>query len=123
MNYENLAAKSVDITEIQKQMKEQSFFNNSDYVVNKMKRKHASKMGKLSYSQRMEIKKVGDEINEGWKMTNAMAVIQSLDKMTPKEYIYSMMKQGWDGEMLLIVSPYMVGELEDAVLRYYVAMK
>lgn len=123
MNYENLAAKSVDITEIQKQMEKETFFNNSDYVVNKMKRKHATRMSKVSYKTRMEIKGVGDDINEGWEMTKKLAIIQGQDKISPKEYIYSMMRQGWDGQALLLASPYMADELEDAVLRYYVKMK
>lgn len=123
MNYGNIYAASVKLTDLQKEMEKQSFFNNSDNVVKKMKRKHAGLMSKLSYSQRMEIKNVCEHINESWKMTNAMSVIQGLDKLSPKEYIYSMVRQGWDGQSLLIASSYLADELEDAVLRYYVALK
>jgi hypothetical protein len=122
-NYDNLSAAVIDSNNLETEMMNQSFFNNDDNIVRKMKQKFSKDIAKLPYKQRMELKECGEEITAGYKMTKSFSVITATDHITPKQYIYSMMKEGWEGWNLLAVSPYLSYELEEAVLKYFVAPK
>jgi hypothetical protein len=122
-NYDNLSAASIDVENLETSMMKENFFNNDDSVVRKMKQKFNKDVLKFPLNKRMELKEVGEEITEAYRMTKTYAVINGTEKMTPQQYIYSMMKQGWDGWVLLAVSPYLSNDLEYAVLKYFVSPK
>jgi hypothetical protein len=122
-NYNNLSAAVIDSENLEISMMTETFFNNDDSVVRKMKQKFNKDIMNLPYKQRMELKECGEEITAAYKMTKAFSVINGTDQLTPKQYIYSMMKKGWEGWNLLAVSPYLSNELEEVVLKYFVAPK
>lgn len=122
-NYDNLSAAVIDSENLETSMMDETFFNNDDSVVRKMKQKFNKVILSYSYKQRMELKSAGEEITEAYRMTKAYSVIGGTDQLTPKQYIYSMMKKGWEGWHLLAVSPYLSNELEQTVLKYFVSPK
>lgn len=122
-NNDNLTAAVIDPNTLETSMMNETFFNNDDRVVRKMKQKFNKVIHSYSYKQRMELKSAGEEITEAYRMTKSYAVINGTEPISPKQYIYSMMKEGWVGWSLLAVSPYLSSELEEAVLKYFVAPK
>jgi hypothetical protein len=124
-NYDNLLSAVVDSEDLETSMMKETFFNNDDSVVRMMKVKFSKAILKFPHEKRKELKIVGEEITEAYKMTKSFSIINGTTEYTsPKQYIYAMMKQGkWDGWMLLAVSPYLSNELEEAVLKYFVSPK
>lgn len=122
-NTDNLTAAVIDPNTLETSMMNETFFNNDDRVVRKMKQKFNKVIYSYSYKQRMELKSAGEEITEAYRMTKSYAVINGTEPISPKQYIYSMMKEGWVGWSLLAVSAYLSSELEEAVLKYFVAPK
>jgi len=110
----------IDADTLTNKIKGQRFFNNDDNVVRKMKNKFSKEISKFPYQKRMELKSVGEEISQAYGMTKHFSKDLIL---TPKQYIFEMMNRGWDGWMLLSVSPYLSEELETAVLKYFVSPK
>ena len=122
-NTDNLTAAVIDPNTLETSMMNETFFNNDDRVVRKMKQKFNKIIYSYSYKQRMELKSAGEEITEAYRMTKSYAVINGTEPISPKQYIYSMMKEGGVGWSLLAVSAYLSSELEEAVLKYFVAPK
>jgi hypothetical protein len=122
-NHDNLFAAVIDSEKLKNSMIEETFFNNDDNLVRKMKQKFNKIVLSYTYKQQMELKSAGEQITEAYKMTKSYSVINGTEYTTPKQYIYSMMKEGWDGWHLLAVSPYLSNELEEAVLKYFVSPK
>jgi hypothetical protein len=122
-NTDNLTAAVIDPSTLETAMMNETFFNNDDRVVRKMKQKFNKIIYSYSYKQRMELKTAGEEITEAYRMTKSYAVINGTEPISPKQYIYSMMLEGWVGWSLLAVSAYLSSELEEAVLKYFVAPK
>lgn len=122
LNY-NQTAKVINLDNLEKEMMNQSFFNNDDYTVRKMKQNIDKQILKFSFSIRMEMKKLAEQINSSYEMTNRECVISGKVQPTPKQYIYSMIELGWDGMVIFGISPYLTDELQNAVLKYFVSPK
>lgn len=122
-NTDNLTAAVIDPSTLETSMMNETFYNNDDSVVRKMKQKFNKVIYSYSYKQRMELKSAGEEITEAYRITKSFSVINGTEALSPKQYIYSMMLEGWVGWNLLAVSPYLSNELEEAVLKYFVAPK
>ena len=122
LNY-NQTAKVINLDNLEKEMMNQSFFNNDDYTVRKMKQNIDKQILKFSFSIRMEMKKLAEQINSSYEMTNRECVISGKVQPTPKQYIYSMIELGWDGMVIFGISPYLTEELQNAVLKYFVSPK
>ena len=122
LNY-NQTAKVIDLDNLENEMINQSFFNNDDHIVRKMKQNIDKKTLKFSFAIRMEMKKLAEQINSSYEMTNEQCVISGKIQPNPKQYIYSMLNIGWDAMVIFGISSYLTDELQHAVLKYFVAPK
>ena len=123
-NHDNLCATIVSSQELETSMMNVKFFNNDDSIVRKMKQEYNKFVLSYTYKQRMELKSTGEQITEAYKMTKSYSVINGTTEYTnPKQYIYSMMMNGWECWQLLAISPYLSNELEDAVFKYFMSPK
>lgn len=123
-NHDNLFAAVIGSEKLETSMMNVKFFNNDDSIVSKMKQKFNKIVLSYTYKQRMELKSTGEQITEAYKMTKSYSVINgTTEYTTPKQYIYSMIENGWEAWELLAISPYLSNELEEALLKYFVSPK
>lgn len=122
-NYDNISAEVIDLEELETTMMEQTFFNNDDTIVRKMGQKLSKDVLRLPYEVRVELKSAAEEITDAYNFTKNLDIIRGLEYLTPQQYIFAMMNQGWSGWSLLGVSSYLSNELKEAVLKYFVAPK